>query len=141
MKVNERIAAALGVGAPRDPMQASALSLAYLGDTVYDLYVRTYLVHMQDTTVHAQHAAATRLVCAKAQAEAFRRVEGILTEEEFGAYRRGRNAHSGTVPKHATLTDYRVATGMEALLGFLYLKGEDARIDRIMTEALLRREE
>ena len=141
MGENARILAALDSIPPRDPLQISALSLAYIGDTVYDLYVRTMLLHTQDTTVHQQHASATRLVCAAAQAAAYRRVEAMLTGEEQQAYRRGRNAHSGTTPKNASIADYRAATGFEALLGYLYLRGEDERIGQIMQQALLRREE
>lgn len=141
MGENARILAALGGIAPRDPLQISALSLAYIGDTVYDLYVRAMLVHTQDTTVHAQHVSATRLVCAQAQAQAYRRVEDMLTPDEQQAFKRGRNAHSGAVPKNASVGDYRVATGFEALLGFLFLRGEDERIGQIMQQALLRHEE
>lgn len=141
MGENTRILTALCGIAPRDPLQISALSLAYIGDTVYDLYVRTMLVHTQDTTVHAQHLSAARLVCAAAQAQAYRRVEDMLTPDELLAYKRGRNAHSGTTPKNASVGDYRVATGFEALLGHLFLRGEDDRIRQIMQQALSRREE
>lgn len=141
MGENTRILAALGGVPPRDPLQISALSLAYIGDTVYDLYVRTLLVHTQDTTVHAQHLSAAKLVCAAAQAAAFRQVEDMLTPDEQQAYKRGRNAHSGTTPKNASVGDYRVATGFEALLGYLFLRGEDERIGQIMQQALLRHEE
>lgn len=141
MGENTRILTALRIDTPRDPMTVSALSLAYVGDTVYDLYVRTMLVHTQDTTVHFQHSSATKLVCAAAQAQAFRRVEGALTPEELAAFKRGRNAHSGTTPKNASVGDYRVATGFEALLGYLYLLDADERIGQIMELALPRGEE
>lgn len=118
------------------PGQCAPLSLAYVGDTVYDLYVRTLLLHQSDATVRALHARAAGLVCAKAQAEAFRRIEPLFTEEEADMARRGRNAHMGTVPKHASIADYRAATAFETLLGWLWLRGEDERIRTLMAEAL-----
>ena len=126
---------------PADPLLLPALTLAYLGDTVYDLYVRTYLAETLHLKVHALHLEAAKIVCAKGQALALRRIEASLTDEEQAAYRRGRNAHSGTVPKHADVRDYRVATGLEALLGHLYVKGEDARIGELMRLALQSTEE
>ena len=113
-----------------------ALTLAYIGDTVYDLYVRTLLVRRRPAGAHALHMAAAGQVCAAGQAAAFRRVEPLLTGEELAVYRRGRNAHSGTVPKHASIADYRVATGLETLVGYLYLTGNDARLIDIRIAAL-----
>ena len=120
----------------RDPHQMSALQLAYIGDTVYDLYVRTFVVHTCGGSVHALHLAAAHHVCAAAQAAAYRRMELVLTEEEKAVFRRGRNAHSGTVPKNASVADYRVATGVETLIGFLYMSGNDARIGTLMRIAI-----
>ena len=115
-----------------DPTQLGPLVLAYVGDTVYDLYVRTSLVETTGLTAHGLHVAAAKQVCAAAQAEAFRRIEPILTEEEAAVYRRGRNGHMGTIPKNASIGDYRSATGLEAVLGWLYLKGNDARLNELM---------
>ena len=105
-------------------------------DTVYDLYVRTYLAETQRTPVHALHLEAAKRVCAKGQAAAYYAIAECLTEDEQAAFRRGRNAHSATVPKHANVRDYRVATGLESMLGHLYLKGEDARIGELMQRIL-----
>ena len=116
----------------RDPRQMSPLVLAYIGDTVYDLFVRTLLLERSDATAHGMHIEAAKRVCAAAQAEAFRRVEPLLTEEELA----GRNAHMGTVPKNARIADYRAATGLEALLGYLYLSGQDARLASLVRAAL-----
>ena len=110
----------------------SPLVLAYIGDTVYDLYVRTQLLLTCDATAHGLHVMATKRVCAKAQAEAVQRILPTLTEEEQYIFRRGRNSHMGTVPKHAQMSDYRAATGLEALLGYLYLKGKDDRLNELM---------
>lgn len=121
---------------PRDPKLLAPLVLAYVGDTVYDLYVRTLLVHKSDATAHGMHLQAAKLVCASAQAEALHSIESLLTAEETAIYKRGRNAHMGSIPKNASIVEYRVATGFEALLGFLYLRGDQARIDVLMREAL-----
>ena len=136
MSIHFDIQNALELARPADPLSLPALTLAYLGDTVYDLYVRTYLAETLHLKVHALHLEAAKRVCAKGQAEAFRRMEPSLTEEELSAYRRGRNAHSATVPKHADVRDYRVATGLEALLGHLFVSGEDARVGELMRLAI-----
>ena len=119
-----------------DPRQIPALNLAYVGDTVYDLYVRAYLIHTHPETVHALHLLSARMVCAQGQARAFFALEGELTQEELSVYRRGRNAHSGTVPKNANVADYRVATGLETLLGHLWVLGREERIDQLMAVAI-----
>lgn len=136
MTVHERITSALGIDDSGAPQNLPVLTLAYVGDTVYDLYARTKLLHALDTDVHQLHLAAARLVCAHGQAEAFFRIEPLLTQEELAVFKRGRNAHSGTVPKNANVTQYRIATGLEALLGYLYLTGADERLDEIMANAL-----
>ncbi len=120
----------------RDFRQAPALVLAYVGDTVYDLYVRTLLVHKSDAAAHGLHVQSAGLVCANAQAQAYRRIEHMLSPEEEGVYRRGRNAHMGSIPKNASIMDYRIASGLEALLGYLYLTGQDQRLQELMYAAL-----
>lgn len=121
---------------PRDARQISPLVLAYIGDTVYDLFVRTLLVESTDGTAHTMHLQAAKHVCAAAQAEALRRILPLLSEEEHAIFKRGRNAHMGTVPKHAQIADYRASTGLEALFGYLYLSGADARLAELMRMAL-----
>lgn len=110
-----------------------SLELAYLGDTVYDLYVRRRLVitggRMKDL-----HRAAVSQVRASAQSEALSRVEDMLTEEEQGVVRRARNAKQ-SVPKSATPGEYHRATAFEALLGYLYLTGRMERLEEILTTA------
>ena len=110
-----------------------SLELAYLGDTIYDLYVRRRLVvtggRMKDL-----HRAAVSQVRASAQSEALTRIEAILTEEEQGVVRRARNAKQ-SVPKSATPGEYHRATAFEALLGFLYLLGRYERLEEILTTA------
>lgn len=109
----------------------SALTLAYLGDCVYEMYVRTYLVADGNHKVNDLHKTATKYVCAKAQAEFYHRIEGLLTDEENAAFRRGRNAKSHP-PKNADVIDYKIATGVETLLGYLYVKGNVSRISELM---------
>ena len=132
MSIHSDILNTLRIERPADPLSLPALTLAYLGDTIFDLYVRTYLAETLRMQVHVLHLEAAKRVCAKGQAEAYRCIADRLNEEEQAAFRRGRNAHSGTVPKHADVRDYRVATGLESMLGHLYLKGADARIGELM---------
>ncbi|HZJ58453.1 MAG TPA: ribonuclease III domain-containing protein [Clostridia bacterium] len=105
------------------------LVLAYIGDTIYDLLVRTYLIITEDLTVHSLHNRAINYVSAGAQAHTLEDILGRLTEEEKNIIRRGRNTKSGTVPKNADIGEYKHATGFEALLGYLYLT---ERTDRLM---------
>ena len=135
LNAQQRMSRALGYPVA-DPRQIPALNLAYVGDTVYDLYVRAYLIHTHPETVHNLHLLSAKMVCAQGQARAFFALEGELTEEELAIYRRGRNAHSGTVPKNANVADYRVATGLETLLGHLWVLGREERIDRLMAIAV-----
>lgn len=133
--LQSRVRSAIGLPA-KDPRHISPLVLAYVGDTVYDLFVRTKLILSSDATAHGLHVQATRLVCAKAQAAALYALLDKLDEEELAVYKRGRNSHMGTVPKNAAIVDYRAATGLEALLGYLYLSGRDERLSELMSLVL-----
>ena len=126
-------AAALSHGTPNG---YSGLTLAYLGDCVYELYVRTHLTSDGNHKVNDLHKAATKLVRASAQAEFYRRIEDILTEEEAAAFHRGRNTKSHP-PKNADVIDYKIATGVETLLGHLYVKGDFERISELMDKLFL----
>lgn len=106
----------------------SPLTLAYIGDGVYELVIRTILVKKGNCPVNRIHRKASSLVKASAQSAILEKIEGHLTQEEHDIYRRGRNAHSPTMAKHATMADYRRATGFEALMGYLYLKEEYTRM-------------
>lgn len=108
----------------------SPLQLAYIGDAVYELLVRTYLLNKR-LPVNKLHNVAIKYVKAKAQAEIVHLLENILTDEEQRIVKKGRNAKSNTMPKNATVIDYKYATGFEALIGYLYLKGKDARIQEL----------
>ncbi len=111
-----------------DPSSLSPLTLAFVGDTVFDLLVRSNLVLQANRPVGKLHPQAAKRVCAQAQALATERILDYLTEQEMDIYRRGRNAHTGNIPKNATSAQYHSATGLEALFGWLYLSGKDERI-------------
>ena len=99
----------------------SPLTLAYIGDAIYELVIRTILVEKGNTQVNKLHQRASKLVKASAQSEIIEKLKPYLTEEEMGIFKRGRNAKSFTMAKNATMSDYRKATGFEALMGHLYL--------------------
>lgn len=115
----------------QDAKQYSPLTLAYVGDGVYELIVRTILVERGNAPVNVLHKHASRLVKAEAQKEAYHRIKERLTEEELSVFKRGRNAKSYTSAKNATIGDYRVATGFEALFGYWYLTGQTERMLQI----------
>ena len=103
----------------------SPLALAYLGDAVYELAIRTFVMNHGNTQVNKMHKKTAGLVKAEAQANFYKVLEEELTEEEKAVYRRGRNAKSVTMAKHATMKDYRMATGFEALMGVFVPDGAD----------------
>ena len=115
----------------RDPNGYSPLVLAYLGDAVYELVIRTRVVNRGNTQVNKMHRMTAGLVKAEAQAKMYMLLEEELTEEEQAVYRRGRNAKSATMAKHATMRDYRMATSFEALMGWLYLNGRLERLTEL----------
>ena len=112
----------------QDLRSYSPLTLAYIGDGVYELIIRTILVKKGNCPVNRLHKKASSLVKAGAQSAIMEVIEEELTPEELSVYRRGRNAHSPTMAKHATMADYRRATGFEALRGYLYLKEDYTRM-------------
>ena len=118
-------------GAMPEPARVSALAQAYVGDAVFSLYVRTRMLAREHNKVHILHAYDSRIVSASFQAKGYRAIEALLDEEEAGVVRRGRNAKS-TVPKSATVAEYRASTGLEALLGFLYLSGRQERLQELL---------
>lgn len=111
-----------------------SLELAYLGDALYDLYVREHLI-ARGGRVRALHREAVSLVCAHAQSEALSRVEGMLTEAEADVVRRARNARQ-TPPRNADIGEYHRATALEALLGYLYVTAQRERMNAILNAAL-----
>lgn len=110
------------------PEQLSPLALAFIGDGVYDLMVRERLVCQANRQAGKLHKMAVEQVKCQAQAQRMEKILPFLNEEEQGIYKRGRNAHTTHTPKNATSADYHSATGMEALFGYLYLKGQLTRL-------------
>ena len=106
----------------------SPLTLAYIGDAIFELVVRTVLVERKNTQAEKLHKAATKIVKAETQALMIEAIKEELAEEELAVYKRGRNAKAVTRAKNATMSEYRRATGFEALMGYLYLKGDIARM-------------
>ena len=111
----------------------SALGLAHLGDGVYELMVRSWLCLHGRATNAGLHKAAIRYVSAPAQAKLARAILPILTEEEQAVYRRGRNSHTGNLPKGASVGEYHAATALETLFGWLYLQGKTERLNELFT--------
>ena len=116
-----------------DIMMLSPLQLAYIGDSVYELLVRTYLV-TKGISVKDLHKATTNYVKAKAQAKFAHELEEKLTEKEKLIIKKGRNAKSNTSPKNTDIIDYKYATGFECLFGYLYLMNQDERIKELFEE-------
>lgn len=112
----------------------SPLTLAFVGDTVFDLLTRCELVCEANRPVNALHNMASKRVCAVAQAEAVKKIMPLLTEDETAVFKRGRNAHVGSKAKNASSSDYHYATGLESLFGWLWLKGETERIRYLYSE-------
>lgn len=121
---------------PMNPMDYSPLTLAYVGDDVYDLIIRSYLLSKGNNHVDVLNRMANSLVKAKSQSAMMGVLEPLLTPEELSAYKRGRNAKSYTRAKNATVADYRRATGFEALVGYLYIKGDMGRVLELVKTGL-----
>jgi len=115
-----------------NPDQYSPLTLAYMGDCAYEIVIRTLLVHKGNTHVDRLNKRASNLAKAATQSQMIGTVMDSLTEEEVTIYKRGRNAKSYTSAKNASINDYRRATGFEALIGWLYLKGDFERMTEII---------
>lgn len=115
---------------PVDFKTYSPLTLAYIGDAAYELVIRSLVVEQGNAPVNKLHKRSSRLVKAQAQAEAAVKLLDVFTEEELAVYKRGRNARSHTMAKNAEMTDYRMATGFEAVMGYLHLKQD---YERMMT--------
>lgn len=116
-----------------DQLMLSPLQLAYVGDAVYELFVRTYLLD-KNKNVNELHKEATKYVKAKGQANFVHELEEFFTEKEKSVIKKGRNAKSHTSPKNQDMVDYKYATGFEALFGYLYLREEYERMYEIFEE-------
>lgn len=110
----------------------SPLIWAYVGDSVYELYIRTHLVNTTKLKPHKLHIESIKYVKAKAQAEILEKLTEILTDQEKEIVRRGRNAENHHLPKNATIQDYMYSTAFEALIGYLYLTKQDERLKEVL---------
>ncbi|WP_099468577.1 Mini-ribonuclease 3 [Konateibacter massiliensis] len=119
----------------------SPLVLAYIGDGIYDVIIRTIVVAHGNSQPNKLHKKTSRLVKASAQSAMIEAIKEDLTEEEMKVYKRGRNAKSPTMAKNASMADYRRATGFEALMGYLYLQGEMERMIELIKKGLEKSEE
>ena len=120
-------------GDTANPDLLSPSVLSFVGDAVYGLYVRGKLAEVNRPSGEL-HRLSVELVNASAQAGAFKLIEPELTEKEIAVFKRGRNSHAGNIPKSATSGEYRTATGLECLFGYLYLTGENARMDELFSK-------
>lgn len=121
---------------PIDNRQAAMqnpLVLAFIGDGVFELFVRTLLMK-EPKKVAKMHREAAGIVCAKGQAQIAEKISSLFNQEEEGVFRRGRNTNQKTMAKNATVSDYRNATGFEALMGYLYLSGQKERLQIYFSE-------
>ena len=116
--------------------QISSLGLAYLGDGVYELMVRAWLRLHGKATNKGMHRAALDYVAAPAQARLAQRILPMLTPQEQEVFRRGRNSRTATVPKGASVAQYHTSTALEALFGWLYLRGETDRLNQLFTQMM-----
>ena len=114
----------------------SPLTLAFVGDCIYDLILRTVIVERHNASPNQLHREKSRLAKAPAQAEMAEVLQEHLTQEELAVYRRGRNAKSHTTAKNTSVLDYRKATGLEALYGWLYLSGQEERLLQLLRLSL-----
>ncbi|SCK04319.1 Mini-ribonuclease 3 [uncultured Clostridium sp.] len=122
---------------PKDARLLNPLQLALIGDAVYELFIRNYiLANNIELTAHKIHVKAIGYVKAQSQSTIMHLLEEELTEEESYIFKRGRNTKSATVPKNADVRDYRMATGFETLIGYLHLIGNYERLNYIMNKAV-----
>lgn len=116
---------------------SNTTALAYIGDAVYEVFIRKYVMESGSVNVNALNKKAIGFVCADGQAKAVRRLmDGFLTEEETALVKRGRNHSITSRPRGSTPTNYKLATGFEALIGFLYLSGDKERLEEVVNETI-----
>lgn len=129
------VRAAVG-GGKTDIRTYSPLTFAYIGDAVFEIIIRTIMVDKGQRPLNALHGQATKIVCAETQAKMADAAYDALSDEERDIYRRGKNAKINSAAKNASLADYKKATGLETLCGYLFLKGDTERIIAIIKKAM-----
>lgn len=118
------------------PKRLSPQTLAFMGDTVYDLLVREYIINEAERPVGELNKRKVKYVNCESQAKSAKYIMDSLSEEELSVYKRGRNALVKSVPKNSDIADYHSATGLEALFGFLYLKGDNERVKELFSKCV-----
>ena len=111
-------------------------TLAFIGDAVYNVYVRTYLASISTAKAGQLHVMSIKYVSGKGQAETIDKLMDMLTEEEIAIYKRGRNTNVGTISKHVDVVEYKKATGFEAMIGYLYVTKQKERLDKIIVKCI-----
>ena len=119
-----------------DVKMLSPLTWAYIGDSVYEMYIRTYLINKTKLKPHKLHIESIKYVKAKSQADILKKIDDMLTDEEKDIVRRGRNAENHHLPKNADPEDYMYSTAFEALIGYLYLTKQDERLRHILEKCI-----
>ena len=119
-----------------DTREINVKTLAYIGDVVYELYIREHVIENSSEQVNKLHKKTIKYVSAKAQAKVVTGIESELTDEEKDIIRRGRNAEANTVPKNTDVVTYKIATGFESLIGFLYLEKREERLKYIIDKSI-----
>ena len=117
-----------------NPDDFSPIVLAYIGDAVYEVIIRRFVMAHGNVSANKMHKITSSFVSASSQSEIVKKLQDVLTDEEKAVYKRGRNAKSGSVAKNQTMSDYRHATGFEALIGYLYLKNKTDRIYELLND-------
>ena len=121
-----------------DLKKVSSQTLAFIGDAIYNVYIRTYLASISNEQTGKLHVKSIKYVSAKAQSKTIDLIYDILTEEEISVYKRGRNTNIPTVSKNVDVVTYKKATGFEALLGYLFVKKDNKRLEYIVTNSIKR---
>ena len=134
--MEESLVRDLSASVTEDVRQYSPLTLAFIGDGVYELFVRTNVVKSTNAPANQLHKRCVHYVSAKGQCISFDRIEPLLNDEEISVFKRGRNTKVNTKAKNASLADYKKATGFEALLGYLYVSGKIERLEELMKTAI-----
>lgn len=119
-----------------DTREINVKTLAYIGDVVYELYIREHVIENSREQVNKLHKKTIKYVSAKAQAKVVETIQNELTDEEKDIIRRGRNAEANTVPKNTDVITYKIATGFESLIGFLYLEKREERLKYIINKSI-----
>jgi len=120
----------------KDPKELSNLMLAYVGDSVFELYSRLYVLENTKDQMKGIHKKTISIVSAKGQANSIRKILELLTEDEANVFKRGRNTHTSSMSKNASAADYQTATGAEALIGYLFLSKRYDRVKFIINEMI-----